>query len=91
MERTDYRKIPNLLRRYRKSRGLRQKEVAKILGLKSGSRISKWEKGECLPNMVNLFRLSILYRTMTDAPYRDLLETLREEISARENSLDNKH
>ena len=48
--------IPNSIKRYRKARGLQQKDVAKVLGLKSASMISRWEKGLCLPNTKNLFQ-----------------------------------
>jgi transcriptional regulator with XRE-family HTH domain len=76
--------IPNCLRRYRKARGLKQKEVAQILGLKSASMISRWEKGRCLPNTMNLFRLASLYRTMTDALFTELLKALRDDLREKE-------
>ncbi len=67
-----YKRIPNLLRKHRRIRGLSQKQVAKILELKSASRISRWEKGSCIPSHVNVVRLSIIYRTMAEALFRDL-------------------
>jgi len=79
--------IPNCLRKYRRSRGLKQNEVAKILGVKSASMISRWEKGICLPNTLNLFRLSILYRTMSDALFIDLKNTLRSDLNKREERI----
>jgi len=79
--------IPNCLRRHRKARGLRQKDVAKVLGLKSASMISRWEKGVCLPNTINLFKLAVLYRTMSDALFIDLIRELRSEIQKREEKV----
>ena len=76
--------IPNCLKRYRKARGLQQKDVAKVLGLKSASMISRWEKGLCLPNTKNLFKLAILYRTMSDALFIDMIKQMRNEIQKRE-------
>lgn len=76
--------IPNCLKRYRKARGLQQKDIAKVLGLKSASIISRWEKGLCLPNTRNLFKLAILYRTMSDAFYMDLIRQMRNDIQKRE-------
>ena len=76
--------IPNSIKRYRKARGLQQKDVAKVLGLKSASMISRWEKGLCLPNTRNLFKLAILYRTMSDALFIDLIKQMRNEIQKRE-------
>ena len=63
MKNANYKSVPNCLRRYRKARGLKQREVAEILGLKSGSVISRWERGVCLPSSLNVFKLSLVYRT----------------------------
>jgi len=84
MKRNSHKKIPNCLRKYRKARGLNQKEVAKVLGLKSASLISRWEKGICLPSPINLFRLAALYRTLVDALFIDLLRFLRQELIKKE-------
>ena len=79
-----YKNIPNCLRKYRKARGLNQKDVAKVLGLKSASLISRWEKGICLPSPINLFRLAALYRTLVDALFIDLLRLLKQELIDKE-------
>jgi transcriptional regulator with XRE-family HTH domain len=78
------RAFPNCLRRYRRARGLTQKEVAKILGLKSTSIISRWERGVSLPSVLNLFKLAVLYRTMADALFIDLRRALQKELFKRE-------
>lgn len=87
MDHSGLRKVPNLLRKCRKVRQLRQKDVAKILGLKSPSRISRWEKGLCMPSAMNLLRLSVVYRVMVDAVFPDLLRSLRQELKKREEEL----
>lgn len=79
--------MPNLLRKYRKVRGLTEKDVARLLNLKSPSRISRWEKGACLPSLVNAFRLARLYRVMVDALFTDLADSLKEDIRKQENEL----
>jgi transcriptional regulator with XRE-family HTH domain len=84
---TSYKAIPNCLRKYRRIRGLKQKQVAKILGFKTASRISRWEKGYCFPSVVNLLKLSILYRTMPDTLFLDLTRELREEIREQEKKV----
>ena len=58
--------------------------MAEILGLKSASIISRWEKGVCLPNPMNLFRLAVLYRTMVDALFIDLIRVLRKDLLKKE-------
>lgn len=87
MGQTNLRRTPNLLRKYRKVRGLKQKQVAKILNLKSPSRVSRWEKGLCLPSFSNALRLAVVYRVMVDVIYPDLLANLRDEIMAREKEI----
>ncbi len=76
--------IPNSLRRFRKVRGLKQKEVARILGVKSASMISRWEKGTSLPSTVNIFKLAVIYRTMADALYMDYILRLKGEMRKQE-------
>ncbi len=81
------RAVPNCLRKYRKARGLKQKDVAKILGIKSASMVSRWEKGLCMPNTLNLFRLATLYRTMADALFIDMVRALRDDVHRREKKV----
>ena len=82
--------IPNCLKRYRKARGFQQKEVAKILGFKCTSTISRWEKGTYLPSTINLFKLAILYRTISDSLFIDLIRNLKSDIHKREEKILNK-
>ena len=80
MKKIEYREIQNHLRRYRKLIGLTQTEVAKILGFKTSDRISLWERGKCLPNLINCIKLSAVYSTMMDALYIELVREIRAEI-----------
>lgn len=63
------RHIPNRLRKHRKIAGLRQQDVAKLLGHKSTCRISRWEKGLSMPSAFNLLKLSILYGVLPQELY----------------------
>lgn len=83
----NYKGLPNCLRKYRRVRGLTQKEVAKILGLKGTSMISRWETGVCLPETVNVLRLSVLYRTLVDALFADRMRSLKDELLKKEERL----
>jgi len=76
--------IFNQLRKYRKARGLKQREAARILGFADASSLSRWEHGIGLPSVMNLLRLAALYRTLADALYIDTLRTIREEVRRRE-------
>lgn len=61
--------IANNLKKYRRIIGYSQKEVAKILGFKSTSRISLWEKGKAMPSIENILKLSALYSTLPNELY----------------------
>ncbi|MCH8903557.1 MAG: helix-turn-helix transcriptional regulator [Bacteroidetes bacterium] len=82
----DSKYIPNSLRRFRKLSGYKQKDVARILGFKSSSRISRWENGIGMPSLPNCIKLSILYSTLMDALYIDLFRSLRKEISDKKET-----
>ena len=53
------------LKNYRKARKFTQDELAEKIGV-SGQAVSKWEKGECLPDVYNLKLLARLYRVSVD-------------------------
>ena len=76
-----YKNTPNLLRKYRKASGLREKDVAKILGLKSSNELTRWENGENIPTIINALKLSILYRVFIEALFMMHARNLREEIN----------
>ena len=54
------------LKAQRKEKNLTQDEVAAKIGV-SGQAVSKWEKGECLPDVHNLKLLGRLYRVSVDS------------------------
>ncbi len=70
--------IKNNLKSLRKQHGLKQKEIAILLGMKSEDRISHWEKGIAVPGLTNLFKLSLVYNV---SPY-DLYPEIAEEIKS---------
>lgn len=61
-----------------------------ILGLKSTAMISRWEKGVCLPDTLNIFKLTLLYRTMAEALFSDLVSEIKEEIFKKEDEILNR-
>lgn len=61
-----------------------------MLGLKSSSMISRWEKGAVLPKALNLFKLAALYRTMVDGLFIDLLKAVKADVCRREGILKSK-
>jgi transcriptional regulator with XRE-family HTH domain len=91
MKKVEQKKIPNNLRRYRKAVGLKQKEVAEILDLRSAGMISRWEKGVCLPSLMNVIRLAGIYCVLIDALFFPLVRMIKRKIMEREECLRRKH
>lgn len=77
------RKFPNRLRKHRRLAKFTQKDVALLLNV-SQSRVSAWENGEVFPSMVNFLKLSILYKTLCNELYLDLLKEFQAEFDSRE-------
>ncbi|HEX3799299.1 MAG TPA: helix-turn-helix transcriptional regulator [Verrucomicrobiae bacterium] len=76
-------RFSNNLRLHRKKAGLRQREVARSLGLKSTDRISRWEHGTAVPHIVNLFRLAVIYDVSPQDLYQDIWLAIVQGIYAR--------
>lgn len=87
MRKQTIKRIPNLLRRYRKARGLNQKQAARILGFRSTSMVSRWERGLGLPSSWNIFKLAVLYRTMADPLFPNATRLVRTDIIKREEEI----
>ena len=71
--------ISNNLRMYRKQAGLRQLDVARSLGLESTDRISRWEHGAAVPHLINLLKLSLLYKVSVQELYGDVYKMIQEQ------------
>ena len=63
------------LKNYRKENGFTQEEIAVKIGVSSQA-VSKWEKGECLPDVYNLKLLGQIFKVSVDS----LLKTENDEI-----------
>ena len=84
MRKVELKNIPNNLRKYRKTIGLKQKDVARILNIKSAGMISRWEKGACLPSLINAFKLAGLYCVLVDALFFPLIRVIKKKIMERQ-------
>src|ERR1044072_1785192 len=71
--------IANTLREQRKKAGLRQIDVARKLGFSTAERISQWEKGKTYPHMINLFKLSSIFKVLPHELYQTMLGEMTEE------------
>ena len=73
--------VPNNLREYRLKAGLTQKQVANMLGFASEERISHWENGNNVPSLINLFKLSNIYRATPFHLYEEVLNKTQDELA----------
>ncbi len=64
--------FPNSLREQRTKAGLLQRDVAKLLGLDCADRLSRWENGQAVPSIVNLFKLASIYKIEPHLLYPEL-------------------
>ncbi len=53
-------------------KGVSQKQVAKLLGIKDRTWIYRWESGYILPSLVNAGRLSLLYEAKIEVLFPGL-------------------
>ncbi|MBK9391882.1 MAG: helix-turn-helix transcriptional regulator [Bacteroidetes bacterium] len=74
------------MRKYRRIMGYSQKDVADMLGFTGTSKISRWEKGERMPSVKNLLKLSVIYATLPNDLYYDLWQDVKKNIRKKESS-----
>ncbi len=80
ISRDDSKTLPNQIRRYRRQRGLRLRDVAKLTGQSCVAHISHWEKGRKLPSLENCLRLALAIQCPVEILFIDLFNQLKNEI-----------
>lgn len=83
-------KLPERLLALRKEKGLTQKELAEKLHY-SDKVISKWERGESLPDLEALDKLSSFYKISSDSLIKDQLIDHHEGIRKEEDHIQLEH
>ena len=63
------------IRELRKAHHLKVEDIARFMGFESEQAVYKWQRGDCLPTVDNLYALSILFETTIE----DILQSNREE------------
>ncbi len=71
----DVKAIGARIRELRKERHLKVEEVAHFMGFESEQAVYKWQRGDSLPTVENLYALSRLFETSVD----DILRGGKEE------------
>lgn len=79
--------ISNGLWTYRKKKGLSQKRVAFLLGHKTTSQLSNYERGRKLPGLINALKLEIICEMPVGFLFHELYHSLKEDIKAKEEKL----
>jgi transcriptional regulator with XRE-family HTH domain len=72
---------------YRRRMGFSTRHVARLLGDRDVSRLSKYERGEFLPGLRNAFRLSIILRVPVEFLFPLLYDSLRDQVRAEEERM----
>lgn len=81
----------NQIRRYRRRRNLKLRQVATLVGLRSVSHVSHWEKGRKLPTLQNALKLSAIIKCPVEVLFFDLFDSIRREILTKQRSQLSKH
>ena len=62
------------IKELRKERHLKVEEVARFMGFESEQAVYKWQRGDSLPTVDNLYALSRLFETSVDDILRGSME-----------------
>ena len=65
----------NRLRKHRRLMGYTQDDVAYLLDLRSSAQISRWEKGQAIPDTVNVIRLAYILPHLYGRTLPGILQT----------------
>lgn len=60
------REVAANLKRMRKERSITVMQVAEFMGFTSPQAVYKWERGDCMPTLDNIFALSRVFDTTID-------------------------
>jgi transcriptional regulator with XRE-family HTH domain len=73
-------KTSSRLWKHRNRLGLKQIDIARKLGLSDTAMISRWEQGVSMPSLEYVLKLSIIYQTLVNELYHDLLMEYQKEL-----------
>lgn len=82
--------LPNYLKMFRKRSGLSQRELAYLLGGKTGSKVSRYEHGRRLPAFETLLAYEVVFRVGLDALFRGAHLSSAKRVRARAQRLSRK-
>ena len=74
----------NQIRRYRKKRCLRQRDVARMLGQKTEDNLYRWEADRALPSLTNALKLSAALKCPVELLFLDHYKRIRRKMYGEE-------
>lgn len=77
----------NQIRRYRRLRGLKLRQLAAMTGMKTASHFAHWEKGRKLPSLKNALKLSAAIQCPVEVLFSSLFNQIRADIFHRREAL----
>src|SRR5258707_5939730 len=81
------RKLVHHLRSYRKTFGLSQREIARLLGSRQGSNVCRYERFRSVPSLQTAIAYEIIFKTSLSDLLPDLYAEVRELVSRRARTL----
>jgi transcriptional regulator with XRE-family HTH domain len=81
------RRLQNYLRTHRKRAGLSQMETAFLLGVKSGTKISRYENLARIPDLATVFALEAIYRVPARELFAGMFDDVQRAVRARARRL----
>jgi len=79
----------NYVRTYRKRNALSTRELAALLGLRSGASVAKFERGERAASLWTAFALQVVFGVAPRELFPGLYETVEDAVMRRARSLHN--
>jgi transcriptional regulator with XRE-family HTH domain len=80
-------KLPNYLRTHRKHAALSQEEVAFLLGLSNGNKISRHEHSACVPSIEALLAYELIFGVPPRTLFAGTFEKVEERVTERAQEL----
>jgi len=75
--------IENRIWKYRKIKGLKQEDLAFLLGQENASHISRYERGLVIPKLEKLIKLSYGLNTDIESLYPELVGKWQEDVEKK--------
>ncbi len=79
----DFRPIKNRIWKYRNARGIKQADLAFLIGHNDETQVSRYETGRVMPGMEQLFKLCFALGIEIEALYPELVEQWRQEVDQK--------